>query len=97
MVLSSTYLYIGAGVVRSLMYMITFRGPETVPCGTPPLGLPIDDVCFPIFTRCVLANRKLAIHRIICGGTPFASSLASNISWLIKSNAFEKSNAMILT
>ena len=37
-VLSSTYLYNGAGVSRSFIYTIKHLGPSNVPCGTPPLG-----------------------------------------------------------
>ena len=37
-VLSSTYLYNGAGVSRSFMYTSKHLGPSNVPCGTPPLN-----------------------------------------------------------
>ena len=37
-VLSSTYLYNGAGVSRSCIYTRKHLGPSNVPGGTPPLG-----------------------------------------------------------
>ena len=57
-VVSSTYLYIGAVVSRSLIYKIKFPGPDTVPYGTPPLGFPTFDKYFPILTRWVRSNKK---------------------------------------
>ena len=57
-VVSSTYLYIGAVVSRSLIYKIKSLRPDTVPCGTPPLGFPTFDKYFPILTRWVRSNKK---------------------------------------
>ena len=70
-VLSSTYLYNGAGVSRSFIYTRKHLGPCNVPCGTPPLGCPGGEKLFPILTWWVLSNRKVAIHLRICGGKSY--------------------------
>ena len=61
-VLSSTYVYNGAGVSRSFIYTGKHLGPINVPCGTPHLGCPGGEKLFPILTCWVLSNRTVAIH-----------------------------------
>ena len=90
-VLSSTYLYNGAGVSRSFMYTRKHLGPSNVPCCTPPLGCPGGDNLFPILTCWVLSNRKVAIHLRILGGKSYCFNFTSSVLWLIRSKALLKS------
>ena len=96
-VLSSTSLYNGAGVSRSFIYTRKQLGPSNVPCGTPPLGCPGGEKCFPILTCWVRSNRKVAIHLRIWGGKSYCFNFASRILWLIRSKALLKSSSATLT
>ena len=57
-VLASTYLYNGTFDSGSLTYNKKHFGPDNVPCGTPPLGLPDLEQLLPIITFCLRSRRK---------------------------------------
>ena len=87
-VLSSTYFMISQGVRKSFIWTRKSLGPDSVPCGTPPLGLPAADRQSPTFTIWVLSRRNAAIHRMMCRGISIWSSFPIRISWLIRSKPF---------
>ena len=80
---SSTYLYMVQGVRRSLIWMQKSLGPDTVPCGTPPLGLSHCEHMSPIFTLWVRWTKNAATHLTIWRCTPEFSNLSNKIKWLI--------------
>ena len=78
-VLSSTYLYNGTFAYRSLTNNKKHVGPDNVPCGTPPLGLPDLEQLLPIITFWLRSRRKAPIHLTICRGKPLFVSFSSNM------------------
>ena len=64
-VLSYTYLNEGTCVSKSFIYNKKHFGPDRVPCGTPPFGLPVREYILPIFTCCCLYMRKADNHLTI--------------------------------
>ena len=62
-------------------------GPKIVPWGTPPLGRPICEYSFPIFTCYVLLNNNAATQRITWVDMPNGCRFYSKMLSFIKLNA----------
>ena len=86
-VVSSTYLYVGTIVLRSLIISKNNSTPSLVPCGTVPQISSLLESISPIFTLCDLSDRKSAVQWSKKRGMSNSCSFLSNIFGFILSKA----------
>lgn len=91
MVHSSTYLYSGKSVRKSLTIRRKNKGPSFVPCGTTACTCFQGEKKLLRHTRCFRLVRKLAHQLRSTWDVLNNCSLCRRIVWSMRSNAFEKS------